>query len=161
MDSTRQLQRFRDITSLGYSVLRILGIACSMVRLAHTRRTAALMDVTAEGLNTNPLRKPPVVSTFVLPTMVPGAAMLGLITIADSGMSNANRNKFVAAWLQHWKDNLGNPSRMPCKVIQAYLDYMDISAEMLDDQMDWECWPLDDEVEEFDFDIPLESSPTL
>jgi hypothetical protein len=38
---------------------------------------------------------------------------------------------------------------------------MDISAEMLDDQMDWECWQLDDEVEEFDFDVTSESSPTL
>jgi len=84
MDSTRQLQRFRDITSLGDSVLRILGIACSTIRLAHTRQTATLMDVTAVGLNDKPLRRPPVVSTVVLPTMVPGAAMLSLITIADS-----------------------------------------------------------------------------
>jgi len=27
--------------------------------------------------------------------------------------------------------------------------------------MDWECWPVDEELEEFDFDIPSESSPTL
>ena len=53
------------------------------------------------------------------------------------------------------------PSRMPCKVMKAYLNYMDISAEMLDEQMDWECWPIDEEVEEFDFDVPLESSPPL
>jgi hypothetical protein len=84
MDGTGRLQRFRDIISLGYSVLRILGIACSTVLLAHTHRTAALMDVTAVGLNANPLRRPPVVSTVVLPTMVPGADMLGLITIAYS-----------------------------------------------------------------------------
>jgi hypothetical protein len=45
--------------------------------------------------------------------------------------------------------------------MKAYMDYMDISAEVLDDQMDWECWPIDDEVEEFDFDIPSESSPPL
>jgi hypothetical protein len=79
----------------------------------------------------------------------------------NRSMSNADRDKIEAAWLQCWKDNLGNPSRMPRKVMKAYLDYMDISAEMLDDQMDWECWPIDDEVEEFDFDIPSESSPTL
>jgi len=76
-------------------------------------------------------------------------------------MSNADCDKIQVAWLQCWKDNLGNPSRMPRKVMKAYLDYMDILAEMLDDQMDWECWPIDDEVEEFDFDIPSESSPTL
>ena len=28
--------------------------------------------------------------------------------------------------------------------MKAYLEYMDISAETLDDQMDWECWPVDD-----------------
>ena len=75
-----------DFTSHGYSVLRILGIACSPVLLAHTRRTAALMmDVMAVGLNAYPLRTPPVVSTVALPAMVPGAGMLGLITIAASG----------------------------------------------------------------------------
>jgi len=79
----------------------------------------------------------------------------------NRSMSNANCDKIEVAWLQRWKDNLGNPSRMPRKVMKAYLDYMDISAEMLDDQMDWECWPIDDELEEFDFDIPSESSPTL
>ncbi len=76
-------------------------------------------------------------------------------------MSNADRNKIETAWLQWWKDNLGNPSRLPRKVMKAYLDYMDISTEMLDNQMDWECWPIDDEVKDFDFDMPLESSPTL
>ena len=45
-----------------------------------------LMDVTAVGLNDNPLSGPPVVSTVALPVMVPGAGMLGLITIADSGI---------------------------------------------------------------------------
>ena len=76
-------------------------------------------------------------------------------------MSNADRDKIKAAWLQRWKDNPGNPSRLPRKVMKAYPDYMDISAEMLDNQMDWECWPIDDEVEEFHFDIPLKSSPSL
>ncbi len=72
-------------------------------------------------------------------------------------MSNADRDKIEKAWLLRWKDNLGNPSRLPRKVMKAYLDYIDISAETLDDQMDWECWPVDDAVEEFDFDTPSES----
>jgi hypothetical protein len=76
-------------------------------------------------------------------------------------MSNANRNKIKKAWLLRWKDNLGNPSRLPCKVMKAYLDYMDILAETLDDQMDWECWPVDDAAKEFDFDTPSESSQLL
>jgi hypothetical protein len=87
MAGTRRLQRFKDIISHGYTVLRLLGIACSMIMLDHARRTAALMDMTtAVGLNANPLRRPPVVPTVVLPAMVPGAVMLGLITIADTGI---------------------------------------------------------------------------
>jgi len=87
MAGTRRLQRFKDITSHGYSVLRILGIACSMIMLVHTCRTAALMNVTtAVGLNADPLRRPPVVSTIAQPAMVPGAGMLGLITIAGTGI---------------------------------------------------------------------------
>ena len=69
-----------------YSVLIILGITCRMVMLGHTRRTAILMDLMAVGLNAKSLRRPPMVSTVVLPTMVPRADMLGLITIADSGI---------------------------------------------------------------------------
>ncbi len=38
---------------------------------------------------------------------------------------------------------------MPRKVMRVYLDYMDISAETLDTQMDWECWPVDDNMEDF------------
>ena len=79
----------------------------------------------------------------------------------NRSMSNADRDKIETAWLQRWKDNLGNPSCLPRKVMKAYLDYMDISAEMLDDQMDWECWPIDDAVEDFDFDSTSDSSPTL
>jgi len=44
------------------------------------------MDVTAVGLNANPLRRPTVVSTVALLAMVPGAGTLGLITIAGSGI---------------------------------------------------------------------------
>jgi hypothetical protein len=86
MAGTRRLLRFKNFTSHGYSVLRFLGIACSPVLLAHTRRTAALMDVMAVGLNASPLRTPTVVSTVALPAMAPGAGMLGLITIAASGI---------------------------------------------------------------------------
>ena len=39
------------------------------------------------------------------------------------------------------------------KVMRAYLEYMDTSSETLDNQMDWECWPVDNDVEDFGFDI--------
>ena len=50
---------------------------------------------------------------------------------------------------------------MPRKDIKTYLEYMDISAEVLDAQMDWDCWPVDDDVEDFGLDIQSDSSPPL
>jgi hypothetical protein len=79
----------------------------------------------------------------------------------NKSMTHADRDKIETAWLQRWKDKLGNPSRLPRKVMKAYLDYMDISAEVLDDQMDWECWPVDDAVEDFGLDFSSNSSPPL
>ena len=37
---------------------------------------------------------------------------------------------------------------MPRKVMRAYLDHMDMSEDMLDQQMDWDCWPVDDELDD-------------
>ncbi len=76
-------------------------------------------------------------------------------------IGSADCDKIKKAWLLRWKENLGNPSHLPRKVMKAYLDYMDISAETLDDQMDWECWPVDDAVKDFDFETTSESSPSL
>jgi hypothetical protein len=45
--------------------------------------------------------------------------------------------------------------------MKAYLDYMDISMEVLDEQMDWDCWPVDDEMEDFGIDISQESPAAL
>jgi hypothetical protein len=64
-------------------------------------------------------------------------------------MTPSTCNKIEAAWLQRWKKTLGNPRQLPRKVLQAYLDSLDILADMLDDQMDWECWPVDDALEDF------------
>jgi hypothetical protein len=87
MAGTHRLQRFKDITYHRYTVLRLFGIACHMIMQDHARRTAALTDVTTVGgLNATPLRTPPVIPTVVLAAMVPGAVMLGLITIAGTGI---------------------------------------------------------------------------
>ena len=67
-------------------------------------------------------------------------------------MTSTDRDKLEAAWLEHWKEKLGNPSRMPRKVMQTYLEFMDISSDILDMQMEWECWPVDDNVEDFGFE---------
>ena len=87
MTGNPQLQRFKDITSHGFTVPRLVWIDYSMILLDHERRTANMMDLTlVVGLNANPLRRPPVVLPVVLPGMVPGAIMLDLITIAGTGI---------------------------------------------------------------------------
>jgi hypothetical protein len=79
----------------------------------------------------------------------------------NKSMTSVDRDKIETAWLQRWKDKIGNPSRLPRQVMRAYLDYMDISAEVLDEQMDWDCWPVDDEVEDFGLDDTTDSLPPL
>jgi hypothetical protein len=76
-------------------------------------------------------------------------------------MSQADRDKIEAAWLQQWKQRLGNLSCMPRKVMKAYLEYMDISPEMLDTQMDWESWPDIDDMEDIVVPTSTESPSVL
>ena len=89
------------------------------------------------------------------------AMALFLEKYVKKNMSHADRDKIEAAWLQRWKDRLGNPSRLPCKVMKAYLEYMDISTEVLDNQMDWDCWPAEDGVEDFYFAVSADSPSVL
>jgi hypothetical protein len=64
-------------------------------------------------------------------------------------MTRTTRDRIEAAWLHCWKETLVNPRWLPRKVLQAYLDMLDISADMLDNQMDWECWLGSDTLENF------------
>jgi hypothetical protein len=64
-------------------------------------------------------------------------------------LTDVARGKLEEAWLKRWKDKLGHPNRTPGKVLRVYLDNMDISIDDLDNQMCWDCWPPDDEVEDF------------
>ena len=79
----------------------------------------------------------------------------------SKSLKTADRDKIEMAWLQRWTDRLGNPTRLPRKVMKAYLDDMDISEDVLDDQMDWDCWLVDDEIEDFGLDLASDSSPPL
>ena len=45
--------------------------------------------------------------------------------------------------------------------MRMYLEDMDITSDDLDAQMDWECWPVDDAVEDFGLDFSSDSSPPL
>ncbi len=40
--------------------------------------------------------------------------------------------------------------------MKTYLEYTDMTPEMLDSQMDWDCWPDDDEMEEYEAPPALE-----
>jgi hypothetical protein len=64
-------------------------------------------------------------------------------------MTPSTCNRIEATWLQHWKETLGNPRQLPRNVLRAYLDSLVILADMLDNQMDWECWPVDEALEDF------------
>jgi hypothetical protein len=83
------------------------------------------------------------------------AMALFLDKYVKHSMTSTDHDKLEAAWLECWKEKLGNPSRMPRKVMRTYLEYMDISSDILDTQMDWECWPADNQVEEFGLDAEL------
>jgi hypothetical protein len=89
------------------------------------------------------------------------AMALFLERYVKKSMSQADQDIIEAAWLQRWKERLGNPSRMPRKVMKTYLEYMDISPEMLDTQMDWESWPENDDMEDIDFPTSTESPSVL
>ncbi len=53
------------------------------------------------------------------------------------------KDKIKEAWLARWKHNLGNPSKKPRRVMKAYIDYLDLTVDAVDEQMCWECWPED------------------
>ena len=69
------------------------------------------------------------------------AMALFLEKIVKVLMTPTNCNRIEATWLQGWKETLENPCCLPHKVLKVYLALLDISADTLDNQMDWECWP--------------------
>ncbi len=79
------------------------------------------------------------------------AMALFLVKYMKSSITPADRDKIESAWLMRWKERLGNPSRLPRKVMRMYLEDMDITSDDLDAQMDWECWPTMDEIEDFGY----------
>jgi hypothetical protein len=76
------------------------------------------------------------------------AMALFLEQYIKSSMTAVEKDKLESAWLQRWQEQLGNPSRLPQKVMMAYLEDMYITHEVLDKQMEWDCWPMGDGTEE-------------
>jgi hypothetical protein len=58
-----------------------------------------------------------------------------------SQLSNSENASIEEKWIAHWKDKIGQPTRMPCQVMRAYCKELDISANHLAQAMDWDCWP--------------------
>jgi hypothetical protein len=75
------------------------------------------------------------------------AMALFLERYIKSTMTAVEKDKLESAWLKRWQERLGNPTRLPRKVMMAYLEDMDITPEVLDEQMEWDCWPMGDEME--------------
>jgi hypothetical protein len=59
-------------------------------------------------------------------------------------ISNKEKDKLEHNWLKRWCGALGNPSKTPCRIMRAYIDYLGISVDALDSQICWDCWPEDD-----------------
>ncbi len=86
------------------------------------------------------------------------AMALFLDRYIKSFMTSAEKDKLESAWLQRWQERLGNPSRLPRKVMMTYLEEMDITPDVQDEQMEWDCWPMDDGVEKFE--PPMDGNAT-
>jgi hypothetical protein len=64
------------------------------------------------------------------------------------GLPDEVKDKIESDWVTRWKDRLGNP-RKPRRVMKTYIDLLDISVDALDENMCWECWPEDNEPDDF------------
>jgi hypothetical protein len=77
--------------------------------------------------------------------------MLAMAIFIDKYKREASadtKDKIETVWLLKWKDKLKNPSRTLCKVMKAYMELLDTTVDAIDEQMCWECWPEDNDVEE-------------
>jgi hypothetical protein len=58
-------------------------------------------------------------------------------------MSPALRDSIEKEWLEHWKEQLGNPTQTPCQVLRAYVEELDITVTGLDNKIEWDYWDED------------------
>jgi hypothetical protein len=49
-------------------------------------------------------------------------------------------NTIEKDWLVSWKEPLGNPDGTPRQVMRAYVEDLDITVALLDNEMEWDCW---------------------
>ena len=49
------------------------------------------------------------------------------------------RDAIEKDWLAKWNKRLGNPTRTPRQVMQAYVEDLDTTVTSLDNEMEWDC----------------------
>ena len=63
-------------------------------------------------------------------------------------LSDDVKDRIETDWVACWRSAIGNPTKKPRRVMKTYLDLLDITMDDLDDQMCWDCWPADDNVDD-------------
>ena len=69
---------------------------------------------------------------------------------------NDVKDRIETDWVACWRSAIGNPTKKPRQVMKTYLDLLDITMDDLDDQMCWDCWPEDNDVDDVAADTPSE-----
>ena len=72
------------------------------------------------------------------------AMALYLDKYVRQSLSNDNKSKVESAWLRKHQDHLGLPQRPPSRVMKAFCAGLNISPDILDWAMNWDCWPVDE-----------------
>jgi hypothetical protein len=71
-------------------------------------------------------------------------------------LSTDVKDKIETDWVARWRLAIGNPTKKPRRVMKTYLDLLDITMDDLDNQMCWDCWPDDNDVDDVAADTPSE-----
>ena len=72
------------------------------------------------------------------------AMALYLDKYVKQSLSEEAKSKVESAWLRKHQDCLGLPQRPPSRVLKAFCADLDISPDILDWAMNWDCWPVDE-----------------
>jgi hypothetical protein len=62
-------------------------------------------------------------------------------------LSSTVRDTIERNWVVCWKERLGNPDVTPCQMMRTYVRDLDILVAALDEEMDWNVWADDDDMD--------------
>ena len=63
-----------------------------------------------------------------------------------NSLSDSKKLDIEDRWIGRWKDKTGQPTCTPRQVMQAYCEELDISPNHLAQAIDWDCWPISDDL---------------